>query len=135
MDCIFCKIIAGDIPCHKVFENEHVLAFLDIGPVSVGHTLFVPKKHAIDLAGGSVDEAVELMKAIYSTAPAIMRAVGASGYNLGMNHGLSDGQDVFHTHLHLMPRVDGVARTFVKMHPTQEELADVSAKIRAELVA
>ncbi len=134
MDCIFCKIIAGEIPCHKVFENEHVLAFLDIGPVSVGHTLFVPKKHAENLAVGSVDEAVELMKAIYLTAPAIMKAVGASGYNLGMNHGIAAGQDVFHTHLHLMPRVDGVARAFAKTHPTQEELAMVAEKIKAELV-
>jgi len=116
-----------------VIENDQILAFLDIGPVSVGHTLFVPKRHAENLAVGSVEEAVDLMKAVYTTAPAIMKAVGASGYNLGMNHGLAAGQDVFHTHLHLMPRVDGVERAFVKMHPTQEELAKVAVKIRAEI--
>lgn len=133
MDCIFCKIIASEIPCHKVFENDSVLAFLDIGPVSTGHTLFVPKKHAKNLEVGSVDEAIELMKAIYKLAPAIMKAVGASGYNLGMNHGLSAGQDVFHTHLHFMPRVDGVARAFVKTHPTPEELAVTAKKIRGQV--
>ncbi len=133
MDCIFCKIIAGDIPCHKVFENERVLAFLDIGPVSTGHTLLVPKKHAANLGEGSTDDAIELMKVVHQLAPAIMKATGATGYNLGMNHGVSAGQDVFHTHLHLMPRVDGLARTFVKMSPTMEELAATAEAIRREV--
>jgi histidine triad (HIT) family protein len=130
MDCIFCKIISGELPCYKVYENESVFVFLDIGPVSPGHTLFVPRRHATNLNEGSAEEAVELMKAVYMLAPAIIKAVGASGYNLGMNHGLAAGQDVMHTHLHLMPRVDGVARTFVKTNPTQEELAEVAMKIR-----
>lgn len=133
MDCIFCKIIAGDIPCHKVYENEQALAFLDIGPVSEGHTLVIPKVHVTDLGDGSRETAMQLMGVVHDIAPKIMTAVGATGYNLGMNHGVDAGQDVLHTHLHIMPRKPGVARAFVKTHPSHEALAAVAEKIRATL--
>lgn len=132
-DCLFCKIIAGDIPAQKVYENDHVLAFLDIGPVSEGHTLVIPKAHAENLAAGSIEDAMALMAAIHELAPKITRALGAAGYNLGMNHGEAAGQDVLHTHVHIMPRQAGQPRSFVKTHPSQAELAQVAAKIRAEL--
>lgn len=132
-DCLFCKIIAGQIPCHKIYENEKVFAFLDIGPVSTGHTLVVPKRHAENLAAGSAEDARALMDAIYELAPKILHGVGATGYNLGMNHGEVAGQDVLHTHLHVMPRKEGEGRAFVKTHPSQEELAKVAEQIRAAL--
>lgn len=132
-DCLFCKIVAGEIPCHKVYENDRVLAFLDIFPVSKGHTLVIPKTHAQDLAAGTVDDALELMKVIHDLAPKITKALGASGYNLGMNHGLVAGQDVLHTHIHIMPRYDGEPRNFVKTHPTQEELEKVAAQIKKKM--
>lgn len=133
MACLFCSIVSGAIPCQKVFENDHVFAFLDIGPVSEGHTLVVPKIHAANLAEGSEVEARELMAAVYRIAPAIMRAVGADGYNLGMNHGACAGQEVDHTHLHIMPRKNGVARTFTKTHPSADELAKIAQSIRTEI--
>ncbi|HAL50400.1 MAG: Histidine triad (HIT) protein [Candidatus Uhrbacteria bacterium GW2011_GWD2_41_121] len=132
-DCLFCKIIKGEIPCHKVYEDNLTFAFLDIGPVSKGHTLIVPKQHADIMQAGSLDDALAIMTTTYQIAPAILKALGATGYNLGMNHGEDAGQDVFHTHLHFMPRYEGDARTFIKQKPSQEELAQVAQLIRQEL--
>jgi histidine triad (HIT) family protein len=132
-DCLFCKIVAGIIPSHKIFENDRVFAFLDIGPVSPGHTLVITKAHAENLAANTVEDACALMVAIHDLAPKITQAVGAQGYNLGMNHGVAAGQDVLHTHLHIMPRQEGVAREFKKTHPSQEELAKVAEMIRVQL--
>ena len=133
MQCLFCLIIAGEIPCQNVYEDENTFAFLDIGPVSEGHTLVVPKVHTNDLASGSLEAAQQIMTTVYRIAPAILRAVGADGYNLGMNHGESAGQDVVHTHIHIMPRTTGVPRTFTKTHPSNEELAATAEEIRVEL--
>lgn len=134
MSCLFCSIIAGEIPSHKVYEDENVFAFLDIGPVSEGHTLVIPKAHAVNLAEGKIEAAEASMRVIYTIAPAILRAVGADGYNLGMNHGESAGQDVMHTHFHIMPRQNGVARSFVKTHPAQEALAAIAERIREQII-
>lgn len=133
MSCLFCSIIAGEIPCHKVYEDESVIAFLDIGPVSTGHTLVLPKTHAENLEAGSVADAEKLMSVIYTIAPPIMKAVGADGYNLGMNHGESAGQDVMHTHLHIMPRTNGAPRSFTKTHPSQADLAATAEAIREKI--
>ena len=130
-DCLFCKIVRGEIPCEKVYEDESVIAFLDIGPVSKGHTLIVPKQHADNMAAGSEQDAEAMMRAAYRLAPKIMSALGATGYNLGMNHGEVAGQDVMHSHLHLMPRYPGEPRSFTKTHPSKEELAQVAALIRS----
>lgn len=133
MSCLFCKIIAKEIPCEMVFENEYVCAFLDIGPVSEGHTLVVPKVHAENLSQGTEEESRELMAAVHMLAPKILKAIGADGYNLGMNHGECAGQEVMHTHLHIMPRKVGMMRTFTKLRPTKEELATSAQKIRSTL--
>lgn len=130
MPCLFCSIIVGDIPCYKIYEDEHVFAFLDIGPVSEGHTLVIPKIHAENLQAGSALDAGRLLSAVHQIAPAIMQAVGASGYNLGMNHGECAGQDVMHTHLHIMPRKKDAPRVFTKTHPSKEELTATAEKIR-----
>lgn len=132
-NCLFCKIVAGSIPCYKVFENDSVLAFLDIFPVSKGHTLVIPKNHARDLAAGSVEDSVELMKVIHDLAPKITAALGGSGYNLGMNHGADAGQEIWHTHIHIMPRYNGDARTFIKTHPSEEELKAVLGELETKM--
>lgn len=128
-DCLFCRIIAGEIPSFKVFENDHVFAFLDIGPVSKGHTLVIPKEHAENLSAGSAEAARHLGEAVHFLGAKIMQALGADGYNLGMNHGEVAGQEVLHTHLHIMPRYTGTPRSFVKTHPPKEELAVVAQAI------
>jgi histidine triad (HIT) family protein len=132
-DCLFCKIIAGDIPSHKIYENEEVYAFLDIAPVTKGHTLFIPKVHAENLTENSPQAAQAVMRAVQEIAPKIVAALGGTGYNLGMNHGVSAGQEVFHTHLHVMPRFDGEPRTFEKKSISQEELAKVAVEIHQKL--
>lgn len=131
--CLFCRIVQGEIPCEKIFENEEILLFLDIGPVSRGHTLIIPKEHSHDLASGSPHTSKSLFAALYEFAPRICGALGATGYNLGMNHGVDAGQEVFHTHLHLMPRYTGDSRAFVKLTPSSEELRAVADQIRAAL--
>lgn len=133
MACIFCSIIAGEAPSYKVYEDDRVFAFLNITPVSKGHTLIVPKVHAPNLAAGSLEAAQDLMTVLYNIAPGVMQAVGAQGYNLGMNHGACAGQEVPHTHIQLMPRWEGEPRTFIRTHTTPEELAEIAEKIRAIL--
>ena len=125
-DCLFCRIIAGEIPSHKIYEDEQVFVFLDIGPVSRGHALFIPKKHAVDLSSGSVQDAAALIAKVHEIAPILLKRLGASAYNLGVNSGADAGQIVFHTHIHFIPRYAGEERSFIKTHPSQEELADVA---------
>ncbi len=133
-DCLFCKIVAGEVPCHKIYEDNKVLAFLDIHPVSEGHTLVIPKAHAENLAANSVDDAKALIEVIHNLAPKITLAMQASGYNLGMNHGEVAGQIVPHTHLHIMPRREGEPRSFEKKNPSQEDLAATAQKITAVII-
>ncbi len=132
-DCIFCKIIQGDIPAHKVYEDEDVVAFLDISPVSKGHTLIIPKEHAENLTEASHESAKALMGAVHHIAPKIMKALDASGYNLGMNHGKDAGQVVWHTHMHIMPRYAGQKRSFEKMQVSNEDLKIIAERIRNAL--
>jgi len=82
------------------------------------------------LSEGTEAESCELMSVVHMLAPKIMKALGADGYNLGMNHGECAGQEVMHTHLHIMPRKNGMMRTFTKLRPTKEDLAEVAEKIR-----
>jgi histidine triad (HIT) family protein len=103
-DCIFCKIIDGEIPSSKVFENEHVLAFLDISQVTKGHTLVIPKVHKENL----YELTPEIAKNLFEVVPEIARAMKQEfqpvGLNLLNNNGEAAGQSVFHFHMHLIPR-------------------------------
>jgi len=106
-NCLFCKIIAGEIPCYKIWENDHFLAFLDIKPINLGHTLIVPKNHAEDLFDLSAEDRQGLGGAIQEVASLVKIGTGADGINLGMNNGTVAGQLVFHAHLHIIPRFKG----------------------------
>ena len=103
-DCIFCKIANGEIPSAKVFENEHVFAFLDISQVTKGHTLIIPKIHKDNL----YELTPEIAKNIFAVVPAIANALKTTynpvGLNLVNNNGEQAGQSVFHFHMHLIPR-------------------------------
>lgn len=102
---IFDKILDGDIPCHKVYENEHVLAFLDIQPLSRGHTLVIPKQRkCASLHQLSDLSAAELGRALPRICRAVMKATGAESYNILQNNGASAGEVVMHVHFHIIPR-------------------------------
>lgn len=106
-ECIFCKIVRGELPSYKVYEDEETLAFLDIHPVSPGHTLVIPKKHAGNIfeipptVWGLVQETVR------KTAIALESAMEANGVNLMMNNREHAGQVVDHAHVHVIPRFKG----------------------------
>lgn len=102
-ECIFCKIITGAIPCDKIYEDEKTLAFLDINPVNVGHTLVVPKNHYKDIYETPYEEIGEVMNTVKKVSEALKKT-GADGVNLAMNNGQAAGQVVPHTHIHVIPR-------------------------------
>ncbi len=109
-DTIFTKILSGAIPCHRVYENEHVLAFLDINPVSQGHTLVIPKESAETLDYLSDDAAAALGRSLPRIARAVLAATGATAFNVLQNNGLQAHQAVFHVHFHIIPKfADGRA--------------------------
>ena len=101
---IFDKIIAGQIPCHRVYEDEHVLAFLDIGPLSPGHTLVIPKEAKASLHELSDDSAAALGRALPRLCRAVVKATGATAYNVLQNNGAAAHQAVFHVHVHIIPK-------------------------------
>ena len=116
-DCIFCKIIAGDIPSYQLYEDDDVLAFLDITQTTKGHTLVVPKKHIRNVLEMSAEEAATLFAKIPQIAAHITETLGASGMNILQNNEAIAGQTVFHAHVHLIPRYgkdDGFMASFTE---------------------
>src|SRR5690554_342879 len=103
-DCIFCKIIKGEIPSSKVYEDENVLAFLDISQVTKGHTLVIPKKHEENIYELSEESAKAVFTAVPKIAKALKAAYNPIGLNMLNNNGKPAGQSVFHYHVHLLPR-------------------------------
>jgi len=126
-NCIFCKIVAGDIPSYKLYEDDQVLSFLDVGPLSRGHCLIIPKAHyaTIDLMPA------QLASACAAIVPALSRAVvaatGVKGWNLLQNNGSLAGQAVDHVHFHIIPRAEGDQLGF--RWPTGKLEADDAQKL------
>lgn len=104
-ETIFDKILAGEIPCHRVYEDEHVLAFLDINPLSDGHTLVIPKERAAQLHELSADSAAAIGRVLPRLCRAVVAATGASAYNVLQNNGAAAHQAVFHVHFHIIPKL------------------------------
>lgn len=133
-DCIFCKIITGEIPSTKVFENEHVLAFLDISQVTKGHTLVIPKVHKENVYELTPDMAKSIFEVVPEIARALKKTFSPIGLNTINNNGEAAGQSVFHYHLHLIPRYgegDGFGAVW-KTHTseyTPEDLQDMAQSI------
>ena len=103
---IFDKILSGEIPCHRVWEDEHVLAFLDIGPLSRGHTLVIPKERRAYLHELSDASAAAIGRVLPRLCRAVIRASGATAYNILQNNGSAAHQVVMHVHFHIIPRFD-----------------------------
>lgn len=133
-DCIFCKIIRGEIPSHKIYEDESVLVFLDINPINPGHTLVIPKRHYENILDTPPDILCKLITTIQTVAPAVLVAVGTDSFHLDINNGATAGQVVFHTHFHIMPRfIDDGYELWKGRQAGQSELADIAEKIIAGL--
>ncbi|RNA68714.1 HIT family protein [Alteribacter keqinensis] len=134
-DCIFCKIIRGEIPAAKVYEDENAVAFFDISQVTKGHTLVIPKNHVENI----FEMEAETSSTLFATVPKIANALKAefepAGLNILNNNGKQAGQSVFHYHLHLIPRYgkgDGFGAVW-KEHGSeysQEKLADMAGKVK-----
>ncbi|WP_047986153.1 HIT family protein [Ornithinibacillus californiensis] len=137
-DCIFCKIIAGEIPSAKVYEDEHVYAFLDISQVTKGHTLVIPKTHVKNIYETPSDVAGELFTRVPQIANAIKAAYKPVGMNLLNNNEAAADQSVFHLHIHLIPRYgegDGYSSNW-KVHTDDykpEDLQQIATDINKEL--
>jgi len=133
-DCIFCKIIEGEIPSLKVYEDEDVYAFLDNGPINAGHTLVIPKKHSRNALEMNSNEFALLAKKIHLVATAVKKATDAGGVNITFNNESAAGQVVFHTHAHIIPRFknDGY-KMWGSGEYTVGEAEEVAEKIREAL--
>jgi histidine triad (HIT) family protein len=134
-DCVFCKIVAGQIPSTKVFEDEHVLAFMDIGHVNPGHTLVAVKKHAANVFELEETQAEAIARAIVKISRALKKTFEPEGLSVYQANGKAAGQTVFHYHVHLLPRHagDGMELTWPVKNPPREMLESHAAKIRSAL--
>jgi histidine triad (HIT) family protein len=133
--CVFCKMVAGEIATAKVYEDEAVLAFLDIGPISDGHTLVIPKQHCrrIDECDPQVLSAVAAR--LGRIAGAVVAAMGADGCNVLVNDGPAAGQVVEHLHVHIIPRRAGdrVLAGWPSYKYKKGQIEEISARIRGKL--
>jgi histidine triad (HIT) family protein len=131
-DCIFCKIIKGEIPCDKIYENDKVFSFLDIAPVNKGHALVIPKEHHESLLEMPDDVLAEVAKATKKVARAVLEAVGTDGFNVQQNNREIGGQVVPHFHNHIIPRFkdDGL-----KFWPQQKYEEGESEKLSKKIAS
>lgn len=107
MDCIFCKIVRGDIPAHIVYEDDATLAFLDISPAARGHALVIPREHTPDLFGAPDETLSAVTQAVQQVGRRLQQVLQPDGLNVIQNNGSAAGQSVFHYHVHLIPRWEG----------------------------
>jgi len=134
-DCVFCKIVAKQIPATVVHEDEHTVAFMDLGQVNPGHVLVVAKAHVENLYGLDDVNAAAVFRTVARVARAIRDAFAPPGLSVYQANGRPAGQTVFHFHVHLVPRHegDGMALTWPAKNPPRENLEHHATKIRAEL--
>lgn len=129
--CVFCKIVAGEIPSYKLYEDDDVLAFLDIAQVTTGHVLVIPKKHYKDIFALDKNIAQKLFAATVEMAQKLQKNLKINDLNLVNNNGKKAGQEVDHYHLHLLPRYldDGVEFKFKRQNLSQDEMKKIQEKI------
>jgi histidine triad (HIT) family protein len=138
IDCVFCDILGGAMPASVVYEDAQALAFLDLYPVHPGHALVVPKAHVTDLAACPAELAGHLFAVSGRLGPVLCRTVGGDGFNVWTANGSAAGQEVFHLHLHVLPRFrdDSFGLRFPKSYPeatTRQELDTLAGRIRSLL--
>ena len=134
-DCIFCKLVAKEIPATMVHEDEHTFAFMDIGQVNPGHVLVTVKKHADNIFALDDAQAAAAFRTAAQVARAIRAAFAPQGLSVYQANGKAAGQTVFHFHIHLVPRydADGMELTWPVKNPPREKLVDYAERIKAKL--
>lgn len=135
-DTIFSKILRGEIPCHKVYEDKHVLAFLDIGPLSYGHTLVIPKEQAATLDELSDDSSAAIGRVLPRICRAVKKLTGVEQFNVLQNNGPLAHQAVFHVHFHIIPKPNADEGLDIKWPAGKLETssaAELANALRAEI--
>lgn len=132
-DCIFCKIVAGKLPSHMVYEDERHVAFLDINPFSAGHTLVCPKRHGEILWDMDEHEIAEVFKVASKVSMAVVSATKADGFRIMQNNGEAANQAVAHIHVHVIPSKLEEKGKFSRMKLSEKEMAEVAQSIKAEI--
>lgn len=136
--CVFCDIVAGVAPASVVYGDELAVAFLDLFPVHAGHTLVVPRRHVVDLTSCPEAVASHLFAVCSRLGPRIVEEVGAAGFNVWTANGAAAGQEIFHLHLHILPRYndDAFGLRFPKSYPreaSRQELEVMAASLRKRM--
>ncbi len=136
-DCVFCRIVAGEIPASIVHEDEHTLAFMDLGQVNPGHVLVATRAHVENVFGLDDTQAAAVFRTTAHVARASRAAFGAPGMNLFQANGKEGLQSVFHFHMHVLPRWDGDGMSLVwpAKNPSREALQGYADKVRAALAS
>ena len=132
-DCIFCKIVAGEIPSTTIYEDEDFKVILDINPASKGHAVILPKNHAKNLFELPDDDAEKIFKVARKCGAAMMEVLHCDGLNVLQNNGEAAGQTVFHLHVHLIPRYDG-DNVHIKWIPNPVEISKEETEKIAEAI-
>ena len=134
-DCIFCKIVSGEIPSLKLSEGRYTIAILDANPVSLGHTLIITKEHHEDITNMSREELAEIAEQQQLLAPAISAVTGCAAYNLLNNTGELAGQVIKHCHFHIIPRYedDGIVMAFGKVELDEDTKLELADQIRENI--
>lgn len=135
-DCIFCRIIGGQLPAAKVYEDAATLAFMDIAPVSKGHTLVIPKFHCDPIVNAPPDALQSVILTVQKIARAQIKGLGAAGLNITQANGALAGQVIPHVHFHVIPRYDhdGLARNWIPgKYTSPNEINEYADKIRKAL--
>lgn len=135
MDCIFCKIIRGEIPSEKIYEDKYTIAILDINPVTPGHTLLLTKEHYPTLLETPPEIMSHLIQSSYPVVKAVVSGMKAEGYNLLLNNNRCSGQVIPHMHLHIIPRKakDGVLFNWYPKPYKEGEMAKIAETIKSHI--
>jgi len=134
--CIFCRIVRGEIPSYKIYEDERTLAFLDINPSAPGHTLIIPKAHVTRVEDLSEEDAETLFRTLHRLVGGIQDAMDVSSSTIVINNGPESGQEVPHVHIHVIPRTRGDQGRIIQgliqvmIRPSAEELLRIAERIR-----
>lgn len=131
-DCIFCKIAAGEIPSRKIYEDNDLIAIMDLSPTSKGHSLIIPKEHCTNIYDIDEDIAAKVMKTAKKLATKMTVALNCDGFNLLQNNGETAGQTMFHFHMHLIPRykdADNNMLKFTSVSFSDEEMDAIREQI------